>query len=167
MSSYFHYRIFRDVFTNILPYNFLDGPMFCTCMKWAWKMIQWYFGHLMMDRCFARTWSERKNQLNHVITTVDTVIFRSFNDRIIKVLMKYKGWLSDVSVNGGKINAYSVGICMNKQNTRVPLSLQKWSKLTLRESIKNLVTFNYLETFANKNIFLKKIPLTCFLVNLS
>lgn len=96
MASYFHYRIFRDVFTNILPYNFLDGPMFCTCMKWAWKMIQWYFGHLMMDRCFARTWSERENQLNHVITTVDTVIFRSFNDRIIKVLMKYKGWLSDV-----------------------------------------------------------------------
>lgn len=66
------------------------------------------------------------------------------------------------SVYGGKINAYPVGICMNKQNTRVPLSLQKWSKLTLRESIKNLVTFNYLETFGEQKYFLKKDSLDMF-----
>lgn len=49
-----------------------------------------------------------------MIIIVDIVIFWLFNDRIIKVLMKYKGWLLDVLVNGGKINVYFVGICMNK-----------------------------------------------------
>lgn len=129
----------RERYTVIFR-SFNDGPMFCTY-----------------------TWSERENKLNHVITTNDTVIFRSFNDRIFKVLMKYKGWLSDVLVYGGKINAYLVGICMNKQSTRVPLSLQKWSKFTLRESLKNLVTLYYLETFCEQKIFfLKKDSLDMF-----